>query len=126
VQTPLALNTTVRVVSLDQASQATGPIEMTFDGRLMAAATVDLLDTGAAGGEVQCRIWNQAVGSVFVSGVGPYSTDIAVPPGGGVTATLIGDVPRAAGSYDVYVGCFTSDPSMAFRRGHVMAWAAAA
>ncbi len=125
----LPVNSGRRVVSLTDpagSTSSTGRVQTTFAGRLMASAVVTLQSNGAATGDVECRLWTQVEGSVFVNPLSPFGVDIPVPAAGKVTTTLVGGANRGAGSYEVFVQCFTGDANMVFDEGHMIVWATAA
>lgn len=112
-------------IQLDQPTNTTGPIEMPFDGTLMANAILNFTKTNLADAEAECRLWSRRVGSLLVSPLGAFAVEFTIEDGETLPVSLVGSLGRPAGTHDVFVRCTTNDNNVQFEAGQVNAWAAA-
>jgi len=129
---PLALGAAITVIDLASVNaQGNSQLTLTFPARIMAVATVVLLQNSASPVDVTCSlsISDGSGPSNGLTSMGEFSK-VSVPPAISSTPfetlTVSGAAAKGAGTYNVVASCSASAVGTSFfQRGNLLVWAIA-
>jgi hypothetical protein len=107
---------------------ATAPLELSFPGRVMATATVQLRNPGPSAREARCKL--QILNTLDPQAVATdmsqtYLTDLPAQTGFDTTVTVSGGTSKPAGTYNVALVCSESATQLiSAERANLQVWAA--
>jgi hypothetical protein len=109
------VSTTGTFVFSTKTPGSRGPLELTFQGRILINATAQFHNTTGAAKQLGCEIYlgrrDEDVQQVS------QQTTVTVPANGNVSVAMVGEADRAPGTWDAAVGCTANATGVQFTGG---------